>query len=243
MLETTGRDAKGLLPFLIGTTGRLLATAETIGDEAIRAPSLLPGWSRAHVLAHIAGSTDSRVRLLVAAAARLDIPQYPSEQARTEQIEADAARPRAALLARVRRSLTEAVTAVLTHPADRWNEEVEWLGGDRHPVHRAVSSLLQELEVHHVDLDAGYRPADWPGWFVADESRRVLASFSDRPEMPRIEVQATDQDIGHVFGEDPELLVTGAGYALLAWLTGRSGGEGLSVAPPGPLPELPAWKQ
>ena len=62
MLETTGRDAKGLLPFLIGTTGRLLATAETIGDEAIRAPSLLPGWSRAHVLAHIAGSTDSRVR-------------------------------------------------------------------------------------------------------------------------------------------------------------------------------------
>jgi len=45
-------------------------------------------------------------------------------------------------------------------------------------------------------------PADWPGWFVADESRRVLASFSDRPEMPRIEVQATDQDIGHVFGEE-----------------------------------------
>jgi maleylpyruvate isomerase len=36
--------------------------------------------------------------------------------------------------------------------------------------------------------------------------------------------------------------VTGPVRLLLAWLTGRSSGEGLTTEPPGPLPALPAWK-
>lgn len=241
MLEVTGHEPRVLLPFLRRTTRQVLVTADALDEQAIRAPSLLPGWSRAHVLAHIAGSANSRVRLLTAGATGLDIPQYRDERARAEQIEADAGRSRDSLVGLVRQSLTGALAAIRDYPASRWNNEAEWLGGDRHPVHRAVSSLVQELEIHHVDLDAGYNPADWPGWFVADLCRRVLASFADKREMPRIRVQAIDQQIEHDFGG--EALVTGAGYALLAWLIGRSRGDGLSIDPPGALPEVPAWKQ
>ena len=69
----------------------------------------------------------------------------------------------------------------------------------------------------------------------------MLASFDGKQEMPRIRVRAVDQQIEHEFGD--HALVTGTGYALLAWLIGRSDGDGLSIDPPGPLPELPAWKQ
>jgi uncharacterized protein (TIGR03083 family) len=35
-------------------TQRLLDDARTIPEADLRAPSLLPGWTRAHVLAHVA---------------------------------------------------------------------------------------------------------------------------------------------------------------------------------------------
>ena len=41
-------------------TARLLATARTLDDDAVRAPSPLPGWTRGHVLTHVARNADSR---------------------------------------------------------------------------------------------------------------------------------------------------------------------------------------
>jgi len=35
--------------------------------------------------------------------------------------------------------------------------------------------------------------------------------------------------------------ISGPSWLLLAWLTGRSDGEGLATDPAGPLPEMPAW--
>jgi maleylpyruvate isomerase len=241
MLETTAHEPLRLLPFLRETVQRLRDTVDGLDEQAVRAPSLLPGWTRAHVLAHLAGCADSRVRLLSAAATGRPIPQYRSEQERAEQIEADARQSAAALRRQVRDSLARAVSAIAAHPAGRWHTEVEWLGGIRRPAHRAVSSLVQELEIHHVDLAAGYGPADWPGWFVADESRRVLGELSADESMPPIRVQATDQPIRHDFGGEP--LVTGPAHELLAWLIGRSRGERLTVTPAQPLPALPPWRQ
>ena len=34
-------------------------------------------------------------------------------------------------------------------------------------------------------------------------------------------------------------VVNGSAWEIAAWLTGRSGGEGLTVTPPGPLPPVP----
>ncbi len=240
-LETTDRAPLTLLPFLRESVDRLLEDAGRLTEAEIRAPSALPGWSRAHVIAHLAGGADSRVRLLVAARTGLPIPQYPDERCRTDQIEKDARRPVAELLDRLRLSGAEVLTAIRDHPRAAWHRPVRWLNGSDHPVHRVVSSLLQELEIHHVDLDTGYTPDDWPGWFAADECRKVIADFAEEKDMPGMQITVTDEEIRHDFGPGP--LVAGQSRALLAWLIGRGDGAELTVTPAGPLPEIPPWRR
>jgi len=41
---------------------------------------------------------------------------------------------------------------------------------------------LRDVEVHHVDLDIGYRPADWPASFVEAELPKRLRALPDRTD-------------------------------------------------------------
>jgi len=61
-------------------TQRLLGTAREIAESELRRPSLLPGWTRAHVLAHLARGADAMRYLLVGTRSGEDRPAYASEQ-------------------------------------------------------------------------------------------------------------------------------------------------------------------
>ena len=63
-------------------TQRLLGTARLLTDPDLREPSLLPGWTRGHVLAHLAGNADAMRSLLAGARAGQDRPAYASAEAR-----------------------------------------------------------------------------------------------------------------------------------------------------------------
>jgi len=43
------------------------------------------------------------------------------------------------------------------------------MGDTHHPATGCPPHRLREVEVHHVDLDLGYQPADWPAEYVAWE--------------------------------------------------------------------------
>ena len=73
---------------LPGSADRLLATVSKLTDEDLAADSALPGWTRAHVLTHIAQAADSRTGLLLAARAGRVGRQYASEEARAAAVEA-----------------------------------------------------------------------------------------------------------------------------------------------------------
>ena len=62
-------DLARAVALLGDSVDRLLSTADTLTDEQLRGASLLPGWTRAHVLTHLARSSDSRRGLLEAARA------------------------------------------------------------------------------------------------------------------------------------------------------------------------------
>ena len=47
--------------------------------EDFAGPSLLPGWTRAHVLAHVAGNADALVNLLTWARTGEETPMYASQ--------------------------------------------------------------------------------------------------------------------------------------------------------------------
>ena len=74
-------------------TQRLLDRARIITEPDLRAPSLLPGWTRAHVLAHVARNADAMRNILVGVRTGQDRPGYTSAGSREAGIEQDAGRP------------------------------------------------------------------------------------------------------------------------------------------------------
>ncbi|MFK8910499.1 maleylpyruvate isomerase family mycothiol-dependent enzyme [Streptomyces sp. YS-3] len=231
-----------LLPLLRTSVERLHASVATLTDDDVRAPSLLPGWTRAHVLTHIARSADSRTRLLTAARTGEDVPQYRDEAQREREIQEGSERPAAALAEDLRGALGGLLTAAGEHPADAWDVPVRWLGEGRRPVRGAVGSMLREVEVHHVDLAHGYRPADWPPFFVARELATTVAGLRNRDDFPGMVVSADEDRVVRPVGDGEGPRVSGPAAELLGWLTGRTDGRGLSVDPAGVLPKLPAWR-
>lgn len=209
---------------LAGSAARFLGTAQALADDDLYQASALPGWTRAHVLTHLAQAADSRTGLLRAARAGRVGRQYPSEQARADAIEAGARRPPAAIRADLQHAVQDCLTAIREHPRHLWDAPAIWLGAGRRPVRGAVTSLRRELEYHHVDLAAGYQTANWPDDFAATELSLVTALMNRRADAPPMVL--TCPTALHI-DTSPPVDVTGPPAALLAWLSGRSNGSGL----------------
>ncbi len=222
-------------------TGRMLATAAELTDEQARAASPLPGWSRGHVLTHIARNADGLRNLLVWAHTGVVTPQYRDAQARNDEIEAGSGRAARELAADAAESAARFAAQAGLLTGDGWQVMVRGLNGPEHPAWVVLWRRLGEVEFHHVDLDAGYRPADWPDWFVAGRLESTAARFAEDGDAPA--VLLTDDRTGSSYrtGPDPRVTVTGPGCELLAWLSGRSRGTGLAVSPAGPPPRMPPW--
>jgi maleylpyruvate isomerase len=221
-------------------TARLLATVQSLDDRAVAGSSLLPGWSRGHVLTHLARNADGAVNLLTWAATGVRTPQYPSIEARAADIDTGAPRPLAEQLADLTASAQRLARAVQDLPAPSWTVEVEWLSGNRSPAQRVVWSRLQEVEVHHVDLDAGYAPADWPEAFTLRILHSLVRGMDQRPDGPAALLRTPElgHDVSLRGAQAP--VVEGPAAAVVAWLIGRSGGADLTVSG-GALPAVPAW--
>lgn len=219
---------------------RLLETVDGLGDAALREPSLLPRWTRGHVLAHVALNAHSLVNLFTWARTGVETPQYPSWPERDAAIEEHSARS----LTEHRAALTEAgaafAGAARAVPPGRWSAGVAGIGGSPQPAETFLFGRLREVEIHHVDLDAGYVPADWPESFVRRVLEQVPERLSRGVDRPFV-AAATDLRVRIEIGDGaPAAEVSGAGHDLLAWLLGRSDGTGLDVAGRA-LPEVPAW--
>jgi len=234
-------------------TVRLLRTAAALDDDAMARPSALPGWTRGHVLTHLARNADGAVNLLTWARTGVETPQYASAASREADIEAGAGRPAADQLADVTGASERLAAAVRDMPPQAWTAEVRWTNGPVAPAARVMWSRLREVEVHHVDLAAGYAPADWPEAFTLRMLRSLARDFGDRADGPRLVIRAPevghDLSIGDALAASsradlavaPGPAVSGPAATIVAWLIGRSKGAELTVEPPGPLPAVPAW--
>ena len=167
-------------------TQRLLDTARIITEPDLRAPSLLPGWTRAHVLAHVARNADAMRNVLAGVRTGQDRPGYTSAEAREADIERDAGRQARELAADLADSAMALRTVARQLPGDRWQVPVRMLDpGDRFPAAELLTRRLVEVELHHGDLGAGYGPADWPAAFAAMELGEPMRTWrQDRLSQP-----------------------------------------------------------
>jgi maleylpyruvate isomerase len=148
-------------------TQRLLSTARIIAEADLRAPSMLPGWSRAHVLAHLARGADAMRSLLVGARDGQDRPAYASAEARAADIERGAGSRAAELAADVAGSAMALRTIAGQLPDQAWRYRVRVLGSAPFPAGQLLVRRLVEVELHHCDLGLGYGPASWPAEFAS----------------------------------------------------------------------------
>src|SRR5690606_8124761 len=78
-------------------TRLFLGTVAGWGEEEYLAPSGLPGWTRKHLIAHVAANADALGNLVRWAATGEPTPMYVSREQRNADIEAGASKPAAQL--------------------------------------------------------------------------------------------------------------------------------------------------
>ena len=128
------------------STDRLLATADALTDAQAAAPSRLPGWTRGHVLTHLARNADGFRNLLTWAGTGNETPMYPSEEARARGVEQGAGRSAAEIAADVQVSAAALAAAAQDLPARAWDALVA-RRGDTFPARQIPSRRLAEPRV------------------------------------------------------------------------------------------------
>jgi maleylpyruvate isomerase len=157
-------------------TQRLLDAARVIAEPDLRSPSLLPGWSRAHVIAHLAGGADAMRNLLGGVRSGRNRDAYASAAARDAAIESGAARTTAELMTWLADSAVALRTVTRRLPDDRWQVPVQLLDSAPFAAGELLVTRLVEVELHHCDLGIGYGPGQWPAAFGAMELAEPMRS-------------------------------------------------------------------
>jgi maleylpyruvate isomerase len=212
-------------------------------DPAMTHPSLLPGWTRAHVVTHLARNADAHVNLLTWARTGIEHPMYASKADRDADIEEGAQR-----LAQVIREDLLAATARFEVAAERMTGR-DWQAMVAHRTGRVFSAgdipgmRLFEVWVHLVDLDVGIGFEDVPDAHLEYMLETAVYPHVDRTEGTPVTISAELSDGGQ---RSWDILVpvaassagiSGPAPAIVAWLAGRGRGSGLI----GDVPDLPPW--
>jgi maleylpyruvate isomerase len=165
----------------------VLGSVATLTDDQARGPSRLPGWTRGHVLTHLARNADGNRNLVEGAIAGEERDQYPGGAARrVGDIEAGAARDARALVADFESSHQAMADVWRQAPDAAWAATGIWLMAGRQPIRACLSTRRRELLVHWIDLDLGTSPVDLPADYVADDGEwlrehRTRAAWPDAP--------------------------------------------------------------
>jgi maleylpyruvate isomerase len=147
-------------------TQRLLDAARVLPEPELRAPSLLPGWSRAHVLAHLARNADAMRNLLIGARGQQHRAAYASAQARDDDIATSAAQAPRELMTDFADSAMALRAIIRQLPEEAWSFRVQMLDSEPFPAAGLLTRRLVEVEIHHCDLGIGYDAAKWPASFA-----------------------------------------------------------------------------
>jgi maleylpyruvate isomerase len=158
-------------------TQRLLGAARVIPEAGLREPSLLPGWTRAHVLSHLARNADALRNLLVGARSGEERLAYTSAEARESDIKNGTYLTPKELMADLADSAMAFRTVSRQLPGDAWLFPVRILDSAPSPASGLLTRRLVEVELHHCDLDTGYGASDWPAAFAAMELDEPMRSL------------------------------------------------------------------
>lgn len=162
---------------------RLQAGLTAITDQTAVGPSLMPGWTVAHVLAHLTNNANAMIRRIEAAQCGQLIEQYPGgAEGRATQIDTNSTQPAATLVSRLIAAANQLDSLFDSLDEDEWNLPVRTVNGNEHPLGLLPFRRWREVEVHHTDLNIGFTPSDCSPGLIDRALPRLLAGLDSRTD-------------------------------------------------------------
>ena len=221
-------------------TSALLGATMSLDDDQWREPSRLPGWTRAHVGAHLALNAEAMRRVVEGVVNDDPVPMYGSAAIRDHDIERGASKPGLELQTDLDTTAAQFAATISARSEEELEKTAELRNGFELPLGKLALNRLSEVILHHVDLDTGFSLADASqasvDWLLQFWAYR-LHKREDFPAL-LLDTGEREYEIGnHGWGTDYRRL-TGPPHQLLGWLTGRSDGTAIDGAAEIELPPL-----
>jgi maleylpyruvate isomerase len=235
-------DRTRTLPWLRQGTAFLLATVDRLADPDLTSPSGLPGWTRAHVLGHLARNAEALGRLAAWARNGVPTPMYRDGEQRAAEIEASAALPPTTL----RRELVETAAhldaALAGLDEDAWQAQVRSALGRAIPATEIPWLRVREVWLHAIDLATGADLTALPSGLVDVLLDDVTGTLGGRPGCPPVRLVPVDRGRTWRLGAgDTTIDVTGSAAGLLGWVTGRNPAADPPAVAGAEAVRLPPW--
>lgn len=227
-------DLAATLPWLRSGTDHVIAVVARLTDDELRAPSALPGWSRAHVVGHLARNAEALTRLAAWAATGVATPMYADGDQRSREIEESALRPVHTLRAELTDTAEKLDSALAGLTPQGWRAEVRSALGRAIPAAELPWMRVREVWLHAVDLQDGAGLDALPACVVDLLLDEVTVALGAKPGCPDVQLRPVDRALSWSLGAGPPAsTVTGSAAELAGWLTGRTHHAG--------APALPRW--
>jgi maleylpyruvate isomerase len=218
-----------------------------LSDADLDGGSLLPGWTRRHITAHIGYNARAIARLIEWAATGIETPMYASTQVRDHEIDFGATLSPIALRHLFDHSAVHLNVEWRDLPAEAWHHTVRTIQGRDVPATETVWMRTREVWIHAVDLDNGATFKDIPAPVLERLLTDITGAWHTRGTDAGLVVKVTDRDL--TFGDtklESPTVVSGPLAAVVEWAAGR-GNSGVTATGPGTagldgkVPAAPKW--
>ncbi|SEJ48200.1 maleylpyruvate isomerase [Arthrobacter sp. yr096] len=213
-------------------------------DAELDGGTLLPDWTRRHILAHVGYNARAIARLVEWAATGVETPMYPSPEARNHDINFGATLSPIALRNLFDHSAVHLSVEWRDLPDANWANQVRTAQGRTVPATETVWMRTREVWVHAVDLDNGASFSDIPAPVLERLLQDITGAWKTRGTDTGLLIKVTSpagNGAGLTFGDtsaaDPTI-ITGPLPAVVEWATGR-GATGVTTT--GKVPAAPPW--
>lgn len=213
--------------------------ARELSNEEVAADSLLPDWSRGHVLTHLANNARGLSNLIEWALTGVQKDMYVSVDQRGLDIESGAKRDGSAIIADFLEQ-----SKIFADNLDRLIEgpllaqEIVLGNGSRVHPHEIVTLRERECLVHLVDLGLDYKSTDWTFDFCIKTLKSITAGKRKEAVKFRLLIAGDHTWTGDQNGMTD---IFGVPQDLAAWLMGREPDGKLITSDGSALGKPPVW--
>ena len=216
-----------------------------LSDAELDGDSLLPGWTRRHITAHIGYNARAIARLIEWAATGVGTPMYASTAVRDHEINFGATLSPIALRHLFDHSAVHLNVEWRDLPEDAWHHKVRTIQGREVPATETVWMRTREVWMHAVDLDNGASFTDIPAPVLERLLKDITGTWKARGTDAGLLIMVTGTDLtfGDSGAENPTV-ISGPLAAVVEWAAGRGtqGAPASGVAATnGMVPAAPKW--